>query len=620
MSIIEQLILIPIFVGVLLLLIPERVRPVKVGLALLTSAYTLYEGILLYFNGLAGRQLVLISSTSQTLFGTNQTLTDLNAYNLFWVDGLSRLIVLFVGIFTLLVAVYSVYHITKEKGISGYYGYLLLTLGASNGAALANHLLLFITFWGILALTLFKLIKAYDEESANAANKSLILVGGSDVLMLFGIGLIWSVSDTLNMSQLTLNTSTAIGTWAFIFLLIGAFTKAGAFPFHTWIPEYTQKAPASSSAFLPASLDKLLGIYFMARLCNYIFILNEWLTFTIILIGVATIIIAVMMALVQHEYKKLLGYHAVSQVGYMVTGLGLGTPLGIIGGLFHMVNHAMYKSGLFLVAGNIEDRTGESDLSKTGGLAGNMPVTFVAALVFALSISGVPPFNGFASKWIIYQGIIDFGKEAGLANSLWIVWLALAVIGSALTLASFIKFISGIFLGRKLPNYSKVKEVNAIRLTPVVILALACTGFGVFASNYVVPYLFGFISHDIAYIGAWDSVTVSILVLVSIILGVLVYAVGDMKRFRRADSFIGGELLQDTLKYNVTEFYNTIRDFKPFSFIYRKADEKWFDIYYLSKDGALWINKKISKTHNGILLTYAIWFVIGLIIMLMFFM
>ncbi|HKI46150.1 MAG TPA: proton-conducting transporter membrane subunit [Balneolales bacterium] len=620
MSIIEQLIMIPVFVGVLLLLMPKKVRPVKVVLALITSAYTLYEAILLYLNGLMGSQLIFISSTSHALFGTEHTLTDFDAYNLFWIDGLSQLIVLFVGIFTLLVVIYSIYYITKEKNVDGYYGYLLITLGASNGAALANHLLLFITFWGILALTLYKLIRTFDEESANAAIKSLILVGGSDVLMLFGIGLIWSVSDTLNMSQLTLGTSTAIGVWAFIFLLIGAFTKAGAFPFHTWIPEYTQKAPASSSAFLPASLDKLLGIYFLARLCNYIFILNEWLTFTIILIGVATIIIGVMMALIQHDYKKLLGYHAVSQVGYMVVGLGMGTVLGIIGGLFHMINNALYKNGLFLVAGNVEDRTGKSDLNDTGGLAGNMPVTFIAALVFALSISGVPPFNGFASKWIIYQGIIDFGKGAGLANSLWIVWLALAVIGSALTLASFIKFISGIFLGRRDPKFSKVKEVNAIRLAPVVLLALACIGFGVFASNYVVPYLFKFISSDIVYIGAWDSVTVSILVLVSIVLGVIIYALGDMRRFRREDSFIGGERLQDTLKYNVTEFYNTIRDYKPFSFIYRKADEKWFDIYYLSKDGALWINKKISKTHNGILLTYAVWFVVGLILMLMFFM
>jgi formate hydrogenlyase subunit 3/multisubunit Na+/H+ antiporter MnhD subunit len=116
------------------------------------------------------------------------------------------------------------------------------------------------------------------------------------------------------------------------------------------------------------------------------------------------------MALMQHDYKRLLGYHAVSQVGYMVLGFGIGTAIGFAAGLFHMINHAIYKSGLFLAAGAIERQTGKSDIGDLGGLSKVMPVTFAAAIIFAMSISGVPPFNGFASKWMIYQGIIDFGR------------------------------------------------------------------------------------------------------------------------------------------------------------------------------------------------------------------
>ena len=166
------------------------------------------------------------------------------------------------------------------------------------------------------------------------------------------------------------------------------------------------------------------------------------------LIGVITIISAVMMALVQHNYKQLLGFHAVSQVGYMILGFGLGSAIGVAAGLFHMINNAIYKSGLFLSAGCIEYRTGKENIDDLGGLSKAMPVTFVASLIFAMSISGVPPFNGFASKWMIYQGIIDFGIGSDLPNKLWILWLGLAVLGSALTLASFIKFIGGIFLSR----------------------------------------------------------------------------------------------------------------------------------------------------------------------------
>jgi formate hydrogenlyase subunit 3/multisubunit Na+/H+ antiporter MnhD subunit len=314
------------------------------------------------------------------------------------------------------------------------------------------------------------------------------------------------------MSELSINTTDAIRNIAFITLLIASFTKAGAIPFHTWIPDYVKKAPASSSAYLPASLDKLLGIYFLARICNDVFILNQWLRLVIIIIGVSTIIIAVMMALIQHNYKKLLGYHAVSQVGYMVTGLGLGTPLGIIGGLFHMMNHALYKSGLFLVAGSIEKSTGEEDLDNISGLSKAMPITFLTGLVFALSISGIPPLNGFASKWTIYQGIIDFGKNPGVANQLWIIWLALAVIGSALTLASFIKFISGAFLGRRREELKNAREVSIMMWLPQVILALLCIGLGVFATNYVIPRTFIPIAGKFEYIGSWNSTTISYLV------------------------------------------------------------------------------------------------------------
>ena len=155
------------------------------------------------------------------------------------------------------------------------------------------------------------------------------------------------------------------------------------------------------------------------------------------------------MALVQHNYKRLLGFHAVSQVGYMILGFGLGSAIGIAAGLFHMINNALYKSGLFLSAGCVEYRTGKEDIDDLGGLSKVMPVTFIASLVFAMSISGIPPFNGFASKWMIYQGIIDFGSGSGLPNKLWVIWLGSAVLGSALTLASFIKFIGGIFLGRR---------------------------------------------------------------------------------------------------------------------------------------------------------------------------
>jgi formate hydrogenlyase subunit 3/multisubunit Na+/H+ antiporter MnhD subunit len=617
-TVVTAIIAIPILGGIILFLLPERIKTVKGIISLIISAPVFYFAYDIFARkNFMGKANILdgITINSQTI---NTWFEGISKYTTINIDSLSKLITLLIGFFGFIIVIYSLVYINRARGIRNYYPYVLITLGSSFGAVLADNLLLFLVFWGILAVTCYKLIKGYDEESSAAANKTLVIIGASDGIMLLGIGIIWKITGSINMSELSINTTDALRNIAFISLLIASFTKAGAIPFHTWIPDYVKKAPASSSAYLPASLDKLLGIYFLARICNDIFILNQWLTLSIIIIGVLTIIIAVMMALVQHNYKKLLGYHAVSQVGYMVTGLGLGTPLGIIGGLFHMINNALYKSGLFLVAGSIEKRTGKEDLNDISGLSKAMPLTFLTGLVFALSISGIPPFNGFASKWTIYQGIIDFGKAPGAANQLWIIWLSLAVIGSALTLASFIKFISGAFLGRRREELKDVKEVSFMMWFPKVLLALICIGFGVFATNLVIPEIFAPIAGDFQYIGSWNSTTVSFLVLISIILGIFIYLAGNLKNFRIADSFIGGEKIQEETGYSSTEFYKTISNFNIFSFFYKKAEQSWFDIYYISRNIILKLNNKFSLAHNGIVSNYAIWVLAGLILMLFF--
>lgn len=618
LPVIKAIIALPILAGLVLFVFPEKLKTFKGIVALLVSAFTAYGAFIIFSNSeILGKtciaNLKLLQSTGLNLWYDG--FADYTAVN---IDSLSKMITLMIGFFGVLIILYSLAYITKAKQIRNYYPFVLITLGSSFGAVLADNLIMFLIFWGILALTCYKLIKGYDTESSAAAKKTLVIIGASDGIMILGIGIIWKITGSINMSELTIGTTDIIRHTAFISLLIASFTKAGAIPFHTWIPDYANKAPASSTALLPASLDKLLGIYFMARICNDLFILNQWLRLIIIILGILTIIFAVMMALIQHTYKKLLGYHAVSQVGYMVTGLGLGTPLGIIGGLFHMVNHALYKSGLFLVAGSVEKKTGKEDLNHISGLSKAMPVTFLTGLIFALSISGIPPFNGFASKWIIYQGIIDFGKQPGVANNLWIIWLALAVIGSALTLASFVKFISGAFLGRPREELRNIKEVNILMWLPMAILALVCIGFGVFATRLVIPTLFTDIAGNIHYTGIWDSSTISLLILVSIVLGILVYLIGNVKNLRTSDSFIGGEKLQNESGFTATEFYKTIENFRFFSYIYRKAEEKWFDIYDLSKKAMMWLNGKFSQAHNGILSNYAIWILAGLIVMLLF--
>jgi multicomponent Na+:H+ antiporter subunit A len=610
------IIFLPVAAGLLLFIVPEKYRIIKGAIALLISIITVYLTFVIYSSESQVHNLNELPFSTFLSFPGFNWYDDAGRYIAFNSDNLSKLIVLFISLLSSLILLYSMVYI-KDGRVRNYYPYFLITLGCGYGAVLSDNLILFLTFWGILGITLYKLIKGSDEESSAAAKKTLILIGASDSIMLIGIAIVWKISGSLSMGVISLPTTNALSVIAFLALLTGSFTKAGAFPFHTWVPDYTKCAPASSSSYLPASLDKLLGIYFLARLTTKLFILNGWLTLLLLTAGVISIITAVMMALVQHNYKRLLGFHAVSQVGYMILGFGLGSAIGVAAGLFHMINNALYKSGLFLSAGCVEYRTGEEEIDELGGLSRTMPVTFIATLIFAMSISGVPPLNGFASKWMIYQGIIDFGSGTGIANKLWAVWLGLAVLGSALTLASFIKLIGGIFLGRRKIEFEKIREVPVMMWIPLILLASSCLFFGVFATNLVVPKLFMPVSGVFQFSGLWNSSFVSLLVVISIILGIIVYLASNSKKLRSEDSFIGGEKIQEQTGYSIPEFYKTIVEFRFFSWIYKKAEERWFDIYDLSKTSVLWLSHQFSEAHTGVLPGYIIWIFAGLIIMLL---
>lgn len=611
-----SIITLPVLAGLLLFFVPEKYRTLKGLVALLVSIITGYLTIIIYSSG-NGLLIFneLFTDSGSSVFGVDLRL-DAGRYLTFNNDNLSKLMIIFVSLFTILILLYSIVYI-KAGRVRNYYPYFLITLGCSYGALLSDNLLLFLAFWGALGITLYKLIHGFDEESAAAAKKTLILIGASDSLMIIGIAIIWKITGSLSMGSISVPTAGPLSVVAFLALLMGSFTKAGAFPFHSWVPDYAKSAPASSSALLPASIDKLLGIYFLSRITTDIFIPDQWMRLILMILGVTTIITAVMMALVQHNYKRLLGFHAVSQVGYMILGFGLGSMIGVAAGLFHMINNAIYKGGLFLSAGCIEYRTGENNIDELGGLSKAMPVTFAASLIFAMSISGVPPFNGFASKWMIYQGIIESGTGTGIADKLWIFWLALAVLGSALTLASFIKFIGGIFLSRNKPALEKVGEVPFLMWVPLAILAIFCIVFGVFATQFVVPKLIMPVSGEFQFTGFWDSSFVSLLVLVSIILGFVLYLATGIKKIRSDDSFIGGEKMQELTGYHTPEFYKTIEEFSFFSWVYKKAEEKWFDIYDLSKQFVLRFSHQLSEAHTGVLTGYVIWVFAGLIIMLL---
>ncbi len=600
----------PLIAGFVLLFLPNKIRPLSKALTLLISAYVFVLSIQIFNRDPADYAWSVLQIGNLKL-DLLLSATPLGAFILMFAMG-----------FGLLITLYSLKSMAGAKRANEYYGAILLTIGGAAGILLSNHLLFLLVFWEIVTVSLYLLITTGGRNSNFAATKSFAMIGASDAAFLLGVVMVWALSGTFVISDISVATTSAVPIIAFLLLMTAAITKAGALPLHTWLPTSGEYAPASVMALLPAAIDKLLGIYLLVIIVREIFILNSpALSVVLAIIGAATIIIAVMIAMVQHNLKKLLSYHAISQVGYMILGIATMTPVGIAGGVFHMLNNAIYKCCLFLCGGAVEQAAGTSELDRLGGLGKKMPITFVTCLIAALSISGIPPFNGFVFKWMVYQGVVQMGtKQAGGAASLWPIWLTCAMFGSALTLSSFVKLIHSLFLSRLPGELKDVKEVSLSMKVPMVVLALLCVFFGVF---YHVPLkLFIYPALNIepgtAIFGIWESGLATILIVVGIIIGGLILAVGWFSRkVRIVPTWTCGEV-QDNEQMIIpgTHFYKTVSSMGGLKQLYTGQEKGHFDLYNQSGKIGLGLTGFLRWLHSGLLPMYLTWVTLGLLVIL----
>ena len=605
------IVFLPLIAGFALLFLPNKLRPLAKLLTLIISAFVLVKSIQIFRSGPLDYAWSILQIGNLSLDLLLRT-TPLGAFILMFSCG-----------FGLLITLYSLKSIGPDaKRVNEYYGAILLTIAGSVGILLSNHLLLLLIFWEIVTAALYLLLATGGKNCKFAATKSFAMIGASDAAFLLGIAMVWAVSETLVISEISLATVSAVPIIAFLLLLTAAITKAGALPLHTWLPTSGEHAPASIMALLPAAIDKLLGIYLLVIIVREIFILKSAaLSIILALIGAATIIIAVMIAMVQHNLKKLLSYHAISQVGYMVLGIATGTPVGIAGGVFHMLNNAIYKCCLFLCGGAVEHATGTAELERLGGLGKKMSITFATCLIAAVSISGIPPFNGFVSKWMVYQGVIEMGTSStGNGSGLWPIWLVAAMFGSALTLASFVKLIHSMFLARLPKQLTSVKEVSPSMWIPMCILALLCVFFGI---RYDVPlkmliYPALNIEFGTVIFGTWESTLATALIIVGIVIGMLILAVGWFsKKVRTVPTWYCGEVQDnDQMIIPGTHFYKTVSSMNGLRQMYNGQEKGHFDLYNQGGRLGLSVTGFLRWLHSGILPMYLTWVTLGLLVIL----
>jgi len=385
-------------------------------------------------------------------------------------DSLTSFMLVTVNLVAFTIALFSIDYMKRFTSKWKFYTLFLLMLGGMNGVIVTGDIFNMFVFLEIAFVASCALVAfGTEKQELEAAFKYAIMGTVGSLFILLGIVFLYSFTSTLNMADMA-NILAGKGTpnivlMVSVLFIMGFGLKAALVPFHAWLPDAHPSAPAPISAMLSGVLIKSLGVYALVRIFYNVLGMTPFILDVLLVLGALSMVVGVFLAIGQWDLKRLLAYHSISQIGYVVLGIGLGTPLGILGGLFHLFNHSVFKSLLFLNSGSVEYATGTRDLQKMGGLAQKMPVTGTTNLVASMSIAGIPPFNGFWSKFIIIIAAVEAGR----------FWYAFwAVLASLLTLASFMKVMKYAFLGSLKEKWNKVKEVPIFMQTSTIILALIC--------------------------------------------------------------------------------------------------------------------------------------------------
>ena len=384
----------------------------------------------------------------------------------FAVDGLTKLYLLLAAGMLPLLAAFT-WDGCKGRSWGGAYQFLLyVSVSMLDGALLSDHLALTLFFWEGLLCTMFGMLLLRNADKPATAQKALIVGGTADLLLMLGIALTIKLAGTARISEMRALPVAGWGAVGCACLLAGALGKAGCVPFHSWIPDAARDAPTPFLAAFPGSLEKIAGVCLASRVLTQIYDVQpgSGMSVAVCVVGAVTLLVGVAMALIQKDMKRLLAYHAISQVGYIVLGLGTGLAVGVAGGAYHLINNVLYKSGLFIAAGAVEACAGTTDLHKLGGLRKRMPITTACVLVFALSIAGFPLTNGFTSKELIFDAALETN----------VVFYIAAVVGAFMTAASFLKLTRAAFFGKEQAPVAGLREGTAATLAPMALLALAC--------------------------------------------------------------------------------------------------------------------------------------------------
>jgi len=374
----------------------------------------------------------------------------------FAVNSLSLVILFCIG-FVTLVSVLIAKHTIDRKKVS-FVNLLMTLIFGMNGMLIVTDLFSLYVFLEIVGISSFVLIAMFKSDTGlEGAFKYLVMSSLASIFILTGLAFVFMYAGSLQyeiISKYILNSQGSSQPYlmyvGLILLIAGFATKSGAVPFHSWLPDAHQSADTAISVLLSGIVIKVAGVYGIIILSN-LFSSIPGVNMTFLVIGTISIIVGALLALMQNHFKRIVAYSSVSQVGYMLLGVGAGSTLGLLGTVTHIFNHATFKCTLFSNAAALHEQTGTLDINDMGGLHEKMPVTGFSSVTAFLSTAGIPPFSGFWSKLLIVM-------------ALWVknfkIFAGIALFSSIFTAAYFLRLQKKVFFG-KVPNkYEYVKEIG----------------------------------------------------------------------------------------------------------------------------------------------------------------
>jgi multicomponent Na+:H+ antiporter subunit A len=481
----------------------------------------------------------------------------------FHVDALSILFAFMGTCLGSFVLFYSIGYMAHDRSATRFYCTMQIFIGGFIGLVYSSNLFFLYLCWELVGLCSFSLVGFWytNREAVRGARKVLLMTH------IAGYGLLAAILTIFFRTGSFLWTDPAVAKsftgGIFLLMLISLVAKSVQFPLHTWIPE-AMAAPTPVSSLLHAACYVTAGVYLAARMHSFGVWPASWCA-TLMWVGTVTMVVGVMYAMVQTDLKRMLAFSTVSQIGYMMMGIGIGTPLGITAGLFHCLNHGFFKGGLFLNAGSVQHATGTRNMNELGGLSQRMPHTTSSWLIGVGSMAGVPLMSGFASKWMLYAAALQ-AKQYVPAMVAWAVSLG--------TVFLCAKATSAVFLG---PLTEKTKNAHESPFTMKWAMWLMAAGSIVLgiapqlAVNYLVNPVLGALSLGAGAQVTWFGLSMAegsfstmgglVLAVVSLVLGAVIYAMAYVSRPSAAGAalseggvFTGGEPLPEEDRMTAGDF------------------------------------------------------------------